>query len=379
MTTKLKLLTLSILLAQQSLLLAQPSQEAEEAEVESATEAAPLPGGVEEIAVIAKFIPQEKRSTATISNVLDAAAFTVAGDSNVADGLKRMAGLNLQGGKFIYVRGLGERYSSTVLNGSTLPSPEPINRVVPLDLFPASIIDSVLVQKTYSAKFPAEFAGGTVQMRTKVAPEYNFFKLSSSVGYSGGTTGKDGLVYRGGDDDWQGVDDGTRDMSGVLKTAIANDRELRLNNRFYTKGFSAAELETLGESLSNNYSVQQQTIKPDRGIGANFGRAWELMDGDTRVGMLGNISYNSAWDTLNVTRNSYAADAVGDLSPADVQMWNATTETVDTSMFLTTGLEFRDNQKIKATVLQIHKMDDLAGQLTGELVSQDEIIRQNRL
>src|SRR5687768_6161902 len=127
--------------------------------------------GIEEVVVAARYIPDEKRSTAAISNVLDAAAFEAAGDSSVADGLKRMSGLNLQGGKFVYIRGLGERYSSTVLNGSTLPSPEPINRVVPLDLFPASIIESVLVQKTFSPQYPAEFAGGTIQIRTKVVPD----------------------------------------------------------------------------------------------------------------------------------------------------------------------------------------------------------------
>lgn len=368
MNRKFKPLVAALLLAQQTGLLAQQEAPAE-----------PVPAGVEEISVVARFIPQEKRSTATISNVLDANAFTVAGDSSVADGLKRVAGLNLQGGKFIYVRGLGERYSSTVLNGSSLPSPEPINRVVPLDLFPSSIIESVLVQKTYSAKYPAEFAGGTVQMRTKVAPDYNFFKMSGSLGYSGYTTGKDGLTYRGGDEDWMGKEDGTRDMPGPIKSAIANNRELRLNNRFYNKGFSPAELETLGESLSNNYSVQNETIEPDRSIGANFGRAWQLMDGDARVGVLGNIGYNNTFDTLMVTRNSYAADMNGDLSPADIQDWKATTETVDSSMFLTTGFEFRDDHKVKATVLQIHKMEDLAGQLTGELVSQDQIIRQNRL
>src|SRR3972149_502120 len=88
---------------------------------------APTDPSIEEIVVAARYIPDEKRSTAAISNVLDAAAFEAAGDSKVAEGLKRVAGLNLQGGKFVYVRGLGERYSSTLLNGATLPSPEPIN------------------------------------------------------------------------------------------------------------------------------------------------------------------------------------------------------------------------------------------------------------
>src|SRR5688572_12343729 len=179
MHTKLKLLTAAVLLANAPLLLAQdPAEDATDSQ-----EAAPAPGGVEEISVVGRYIPQEKRSTASISNVLDAEMFDAAGDSSVAEGLKRVSGLNLQGGRYIYIRGLGERYSSTVLNGSTLPSPEPINRVVPLDLFPSGIIDSVLVQKTFSAQYPAEFAGGTIQIRTKVVPDEPFLSISTGIGY----------------------------------------------------------------------------------------------------------------------------------------------------------------------------------------------------
>src|SRR5690606_15401074 len=139
---------------------------AEEARSDIAASEASEPSGgmIEEIVTLGSFIPDEKRASAAISNVLDATAFERAGDSNVAEGLKRIAGLNLSGGRYVYVRGLGERYSNSMLNGAVLPSPEPVRKVVPLDMFPANIIDSVLVQKTFSARYPAEFAGGTIQM-----------------------------------------------------------------------------------------------------------------------------------------------------------------------------------------------------------------------
>lgn len=342
---------------------------------------APQPDpAIEEVVVAARYIPDEKRSTAAIANVLDAAAFQAAGDSSVADGLKRVSGLNLQGGKFVYIRGLGERYSSTVLNGSTLPSPEPINRVVPLDLFPASIIDSVLVQKTFSAQYPAEFAGGTIQMRTKAVPNESFFEVSGSLGYSGNTTGHDGLVYSGGGDDWMGTDDGTRNIPPALKAAIAGDRELRPNNRFYQNGFEPAELEALGESLSNNYQTRARKIQPDNSAAVNFGTAFEPGDsGDFTLGVLGNLSYSNTWDTLEVSRNSYTADATGALNTNNIQTWRATEQSVDTSMFLTTGLSWRETHTLKATVLQIHKMDDLAGNLRGYFASEAVDIDQHRL
>ncbi|MES2624048.1 MAG: TonB-dependent receptor plug domain-containing protein [Pseudomonadota bacterium] len=373
MRTKLKILTAAILLANTPSLLAQEPAEA----LPENEQASDAPAGVEEISVVGRYIPQEKRSTASISNVLDAEMFDAAGDTSVAEGLKRVSGLNLQGGRFVYIRGLGERYSSTVLNGSTLPSPEPINRVVPLDLFPSGIIESVLVQKTFSAEYPAEFAGGTIQIRTKVVPEEPFLSISTGIGYAGNTTGKNGLVYDGGDDDWMGKDDGTRDIPPLLKDAIAGDRELRPNNILYKKGFEPAELEKIGESLSNNYTAKDDKIDPDRNISANFGTGFEL--GDFRIGGLGNLSYSNGWDTLEVSRNSYAADDSDELSPVNIQTWNATEQSVDSSMFLTTGVTYKDAHTLKGTVLQIHKMDDLAGRLTGLFSSENVMINQTRL
>ena len=373
MQIKLKLLTTAILLANMPFVFAQ--QPAEDlTDIEEAVEA---PGGIEEISVVAKYIPQEKRSTASIANVLDAAAFEAAGDASVAEGLKRISGLNLQGGRFVYIRGLGERYSSTILNGSTLPSPEPINRVVPLDLFPSGIIESVLVQKTFSAEYPAEFAGGTIQIRTKVVPDEPFFSITSGIGYAGNTTGKQGLVYDGSAKDWTGTDDGTRNIPPLLKDAIAGDRELRPNNIIYKNGFNPAELESIGESLSNNYTANSKKIDPDSNIAANFGTGFQT--GDFRIGALGNLSYSNGWDTIEVSRNNYAADDSDELSPTNIQTWNATEQSIDSSMFLTTGVTYKDAHTLKGTVLQIHKMDDLAGKLTGLLATENVMINQTRL
>lgn len=340
---------------------------------------APVDPNIEEVVVAARYIPDEKRATAAISNVLDASAFEAAGDASVADGLKRVSGLNLQGGKFVYIRGLGERYSSTVLNGSTLPSPEPINRVVPLDLFPSSIIESVLVQKTFSARSPAEFAGGTIEMRTKVAPDEPFFSVSTGVGYSGNTTGQTGLVYDGSSNDWKGVDKGTRDLPDLLKNAIASGRELRPNTLLFREGFAPAELEAIGESLDSNYSTREAKIKPDTSVSANFGTAFEPGAGDFRIGALGNLSYSNAWDTLEVTRKSYAANENGELSLGNDYLYHSTEQSVDTSMFLTGGIEYAQAHTLKGTVLQIHKMDDLAGNLSGFMVTEGIEIKQNRL
>src|SRR5690606_34073522 len=112
----------------------------------------------------------------------------------------------------------------------------------------------------------------------------------------------------------------------------------RPNNIFYRNGFEPAELEALGESLDNNYQTRATKIQPGSSIAANFGTAFDVDDdGGFRLGLLGNLSYSNTWDTLEVSRNSYTADASGALNTNNIQTWRATEQSVDTSMFLTAG------------------------------------------
>jgi outer membrane receptor for ferrienterochelin and colicin len=122
---------------------------------------------------------EEQRSSSSVSTVLGSEQISRNGDSDVASALRRASGLTIIGGKFVFIRGLGERYSTTLINGSAIPSPDPTRRVVPLDLFPTTFIDSILVQKSYSVDRPGEFAGGTLDMRTKRVPDEFFVKFGA--------------------------------------------------------------------------------------------------------------------------------------------------------------------------------------------------------
>src|SRR5690606_34701459 len=184
---------------------------AAEAEVSRDIELTPAGLELPEFVVLEPFVEgslaafvEEKRTSSAVTDILGAEQISRNGDSDAAGALKRVTGLTLVDGKFIYVRGLGERYSSTLLNGAQIPSPDPTRRVVPLDLFPTEILSGIVVQKTYSADMPAEFGGGTIQLRTRGVPESFLLKVSGSVGYGDGTTGEEGLRYDGGDSDWTG-------------------------------------------------------------------------------------------------------------------------------------------------------------------------------
>lgn len=200
---------------------------------------------VDEIVVLGRFIPEPNRESSEVAAFLTSEDLQRTGDSNAAAALTRVTGLSIVEGRFIYVRGLGERYSSALLNGSPLPSPEPLQRVVPLDLFPSNVLEGVTVQKTYSANFPGEFGGGVIDLQTIDAPRDPFFSMQVSVGGNTETTGKEALGYYGSRTDFTGFDDGTRDVPGPLGAAFASGQQITGAN------FDAEQLQDIGQSLVN--------------------------------------------------------------------------------------------------------------------------------
>ena len=106
-----------------------------------------------------------------VTDLLGADMINRIGDSTVAAALRRISGISLVNDKFVYVRGLGERYSSATLNGAVVPSPDLTRNVLPMDIFPTSIVEALEVQKSYSAEKHASFGGGSVNIRTKSIPD----------------------------------------------------------------------------------------------------------------------------------------------------------------------------------------------------------------
>ena len=139
------------------------------------------------------------------------------GSNDLGDALKRVTGVSLEGGKYVTVRGLGDRYSKSLLNGGVIPALDPERNTAQLDIFPSNLVEKVLVYKNFTPDLPGDFTGGLVDIRTKSHPED--FQLSFSVSVSYNPTANlrdDFLTYQGGDLDWLGMDDGTRDFPDIL-------------------------------------------------------------------------------------------------------------------------------------------------------------------
>jgi len=319
---------------------------------------------IEEISVIGQFVPDEKRSTDAVANVVNSEEFTRTGDANIAESLKRVAGLSTVGGKYVYVRGLGERYSTTLLNGALLPSPEPINRVVPLDLFPTAVLDSVLVQKTYSARFPSEFGGGVLQMRTKKSTDEFFFNVTGSTGMVQNASFKDGWHMSGGDTDWLGMDDGWRDKSSALQDATANSQELRKYSPFSGVGIPQEQLDEVGRSFKNQYTPELKELPPNASLTLSTGNFHEIGDSGAQINYLAAVNYSNSWDTDVIQRNSWVPGTEG-MMQFDGLTWTGTEHSIDTSGIFTTGIDFNFNHNVRLTSVVLRKTDNLVGRATG--------------
>ena len=235
-----------------------------------------------------------------VVSVLSSADIERTGEGDIAGALARVTGLSVVGNGFVYVRGLGDRYSLALLNGSPLPSPEPLKRVVPLDLFPTSVIASSLVQKTYSANYPGEFGGGVINLTTKAIPRETFLTVSSDISGNSETTNQLGYTYYGSSQDWSGFDNGNRDLKPALAAYLASGQRISAGN-VDTQAI-AGQLVT-----GRNAVVQRNRNLPANGS-ANIagGTNFEIGD-DATLGILFNAGFSNKWrtrDTLQQTAST---------------------------------------------------------------------------
>lgn len=267
-----------------------PSAAAQDPSVQAEPE---VVGELDEVVVLGRFIPEPNRESAEVAAFLTSEDLERTGDSSAAGALARVTGLTVVEGRFVYVRGLGERYSSALLNGSPLPSPEPLQRVVPLDLFPSSILESVTVQKSYSVDFPGEFGGGVIDLRTIDAPNDPFFSMSTSIGANTETTNQDSLVYFGSRTDFTGFDDGTRDVPGPLALAFARGVPVNSAN------VPAQELQRIGHSLINSPLRLLQRETTPVNFGFDFAGGLKSESSLGTFGLIAVAGYSNSWTTRN--------------------------------------------------------------------------------
>jgi TonB-dependent receptor len=286
-----------------------------------------------------------QRATAEVISVLSTEDIARTGEGDIAGALGRVTGLSVVGNGFVYVRGLGDRYSLALLNGSPLPSPEPLRRAIPLDLFPTNIIASSLVQKTYSPSFTGEFGGGVINLTTLSLPKTPF--LSMSVGTSGDTetTRNLGYDYYGGKYDWTGFDRGNRDTPPALAQFFAGGE--RLSAGTVDSGAIASEFVTPRNAL-----VQRVDRLPfNFSANVNGGNAWTVGD-DSRLGLIAAAGYSNEWRTRDILEQTPGS---ADLAVIDKDYQRvATDDRLVANGMLGLSFEFGAGSKLRWTNFYVH-------------------------
>ena len=316
---------------------------------------------LDEFVVTAPFVEGSLASTISdikdsevVGDAISSEQFSKSGDSDASDALKRVTGITIVGDKFVFVRGLGERYSTVLLNDLHVPSPEPTKRVVPLDIFPAGVIQSLDIQKTYSSDLPGTFGGGTVLINTKDIPKEDNF-IQASVGFEANASTGDEAFYNA---------DNSKPMPQIILDLSDNfsplTQEVRIGNLVLAEGITASERYQLDRAMVNyrNYGLEKKTIEPGMNFSSTIGQSFKT-GGGMRYGIAGNIYYKTDEKAVSIERDDYQFDpstGVSDLT--DDNSFEVTTLTEQFGGLMSLGLEPSQDHKLKYTFLLLNENED---------------------
>ena len=189
-----------------------------------------------------------KRKSPNMMDGISSSSFRKIGDSNASGAIKRVTGVSVEGGKYVYVRGLGDRYTKTTLNGVDIPGLDPDRNSLQIDIFPTSLLNNMTILKTASADKPADFTGGLVNIETKDFPEEKVFNVSLGMTYNPSMHfKKEALTYKGSTTDWLGFDSNMRGLPSEVDNAalpipfVNTDTELYQTSQLFSQQLSAQE------------------------------------------------------------------------------------------------------------------------------------------
>ena len=319
-------------------------------------------------------IMAEEKSTNAIANIIGSDQMSKKGDSDAASALKRVTGVTIIGGKDIYVRGLGDRYSNVEMNSMPLPSPNPTKRVVPLDIFPSGVIGSMKVQKSATADIPASFGGGYVDIRTKDSAKDDYAKIS--IGIKGNSnTGISSPTYQGSSNDQFGFDNGYRDIDpSVLENSSITVGERQ--KAFTTRYFSKDELSKFTQKYigDRNYNTEAKSLPIGGNIGLEGAVNFEIAD-KHKLTFFGNYKYEQDHKYRKESWSRYGMDfKTGKLYEKANQKgvtYKSTSEYTQSAM-INAAYSYQDVFNVKYTKLFTHNGNKRTRVVDGILGSNDE-------
>jgi outer membrane receptor protein involved in Fe transport len=316
------------------------------------------------VGATAEAVLQERKLSAVVSDSIGREELNSGASSDAAGALQKVTGVSVVGGGFVYVRGLGERYSSTQLNGAAIPTTEPEKRVVPLDLFPASLIENIKIAKTYSPDLPAEFSGGVVQMQTIEFPTQRMFNLSFKTGFNTATTFNKFLTYPGGSGDFFGFGGGSRAIPASIPTTA----------RLFPGQFTKPELQAFGQAFPDNW-------EPTAVNSARPALDWSASGGGTfgRFGIVGAISFTNKPQVQSELQNYIRQGAGAPIIFTNYPDFREYSESAKVGAIFNTAVRLTPSNKLIFRNTYTHDADKTAREFSGYDGGVDTDIASQRL
>jgi outer membrane receptor protein involved in Fe transport len=311
----------------------------------------------------------ERKNAQVITDNMGAQDMRANGDGDAAAAMARVTGLSVVDNQYVFVRGLGERYSNTTLSGSVLPTTEPDRKVVPLDIFPSGLLDSVQVAKSYSVDKSAEFAGGLVQIQPLKFPSRPVFDVSFGLGYNSISTGRSMPQSPLGSRDFWGFDNGARSLPGSFPTSKIVRRGI------YTPevGFSGDEITSYGRQLDNRWTPVSAEGSPGQSWGATYGSRWG------KLGLVASVTHSYKESFVQEQRNFYRVEEGGQLEAVTEYDFEIGTQKAQVGAVFNVAYAFSPNHRLSVENFYSHSGKDEGRVFEGPNTENNLYLRNYRL
>jgi hypothetical protein len=230
-----------------------------------------------------------QKNSARVSDGISAETIKRTPDKTTSDVLKRISGTSIQDNKFVIIRGLNDRYNTTYLNGSPLPSTEPDKKAFSFDIFPANMLDNLVIYKTATPDLPGEFAGGVIDINTKSTPDKNFQSISVGTGYNTITTGETKFE--------------ANDIKVGLPSYFPSSTDFIALQNLKTET-SIQQIASLAKNYQTDWSVDEGKFDPNTNLQFTLGRYFKFNE-EQSLGLLASVTNNVTNIYGETSRNSY--------------------------------------------------------------------------
>ncbi|MBN1559306.1 TonB-dependent receptor, partial [candidate division KSB1 bacterium] len=288
----------------------------------------------EEVVVTAKAVKnteaallKDRQKAVAVSDAISAEAISQAGASDAADAMKQVTGASVVDGKYVYIRGLGDRYTSTQLNGAEIPSADPYRRAGSVDIIPSNLIDNIVTVKSFTPDRPGDFSGGAVDIQTKDFPDQLNVKFSVSGSYNTQATfNSNGPIgYTGGSTDWLGYDDGSRSIPDIVDDGLKSGNYPTPPASFNPESTeSLDDLQIYSQAFNPQMAPSPMTPSLNQSYSFSIGNEFDLLN--RSFGYLASLTYSNGYESYddgvyNAWRlgSSQAAELTPIFRMADVQ------------------------------------------------------------